>query len=237
MAARRRVGWEARGSSRRARWPSRVVTDRNTAAALSRAKAVSTSTSRVTSALLVTITTGLRNSANTSRQRRVRQETTLDRLVGIRDATHGQDLGVPARGGEGTAQQRRRIVLDEDLGLKIQASREAEIFMGGTGITIDTAVLTSSVRINTIGKPHVRTRIGRENRAGRVFEKLGGGGGILRVRPVRVADVPERCKAVGGIAHSPTAMGHFLISVHGLLSLDMADACYATMPQHGTSTD
>ena len=144
---------------------------------------------------------------------------------------------MPAGEGEGTAQQRWRIVLDEDLGLKIQASREAEIFMRGTSITIDTAVLTPSVWVNTIGKPHVWSDIGRENRAGRIFEKLGGGGGILRVRPVRVAGVPERGKAVGGIAHSPAAMGHFLISVHGLLTLDMADACYATMPQHGTSTD
>src|SRR4030095_5941713 len=99
------------------------------------------------------------------------------------------------------------IVFDEDLGLKIQASGEAEIFMGGTGITIDTAVLTPAVRVNTIGNPHVWTGIGGENRAGRVCEKLGGGGGILRVRPIRVADVPERGKAGGGIGHSPAAPG------------------------------
>jgi len=57
---------------------------------------------------------------------------------------------MPSRGSKGTAQQRWGIVFDEDLGLKIQASGEAEIFMGGTGITVDTTVLTPSVRVNTI---------------------------------------------------------------------------------------
>ena len=57
---------------------------------------------------------------------------------------------MPAWRGQGTVQQLRRVVLDEDLGLKIQASREAEIFMGGTRIAIDTTVLTPAVRVNTI---------------------------------------------------------------------------------------
>jgi hypothetical protein len=61
------------------------------------------------------------------------------------------------------AQQRWSIVLDEDLRFKIQASREAEILMGGTGITIDTAVLTSAIRVNAIRKPDVRTDVGRKD--------------------------------------------------------------------------
>jgi hypothetical protein len=120
------------------------------------------------------------------------------------------------------AQELRGIVLDEDLGLKIQASGEAEIFMGGTGITIDTAVLTSAVRVNAIRKPDIWTRVGREDGARRVFEKLGRGGGILRVRPVRVTDVPERRKAIGGIARRPTAAVCSLVSLHGLSSPAMA---------------
>ena len=135
------------------------------------------------------------------------------------------------------AQELRGIVLHEDLGFKIQARGEAEIFMGGTGITIDTAVLTPSVRVNTIRKPDVRTRVGREDRTGRVFKKLGGGGGILRVRPIRIADVPERGKAVGGIARCPTAVGRFRGTVHSLLAPDMAGACCATMAQGGTLAD
>src|SRR5215831_15354010 len=109
--------------------------------------------------------------------------------------------------------------------------------MRGTSIAIDTTVLTPAVRVNTIRKPHVRTRVGRENRAGCVFEKVGGGGRILRVRPVRVADVPERGKAVGGIAHRPTAVGRFWGTVHSLPAPDMAGACCATVAQHGTSAD
>src|SRR5262249_13873791 len=94
-----------------------------------------------------------------------------------------------------------------------------------------------SVRVNTIRKPDVRTRVGREDRTGRVFKKLGGGGGILRVRPVRVADVPEQGKAVGGIARRPTAVGRFRGTVHNLLPPDMAGACCATVAQGGTLAD
>jgi hypothetical protein len=186
---------------------------------LSRANAVSTSTSRVTSALLVTITTGLRNSPKTSRQRRRELKTPLDRLVGIRDAAHGQHLRVPAWGGECLAQQHWSIVLDKDLRFKIQPSREAEVLMRGTRIAIGTAVLTSSIGVDTPDKSHVRTRIRREDGARCVFEKLGRRGGILRVSPVRVTDVPERGKAIGGIARCPTAVVCSLVSLHSLLLL------------------
>ena len=70
-ASSRRSGRAARGSIRRASSPSRLVIDRNTCAAPSAANALNRSASRVTSVLLVTTPTGLRNSPNTSRQRLV----------------------------------------------------------------------------------------------------------------------------------------------------------------------
>src|SRR4030095_2022796 len=109
--------------------------------------------------------------------------------------------------------------------------------MRGTRIAIDTPVLTPSVGVDTPRKPHVRAHVRREDRARRVFEKLRGGGGGLRIRPVRVTHGPERGKAVGGIARRPTAMGRFRVTVHDLLSSDMAGPCYPTAGQHGTSTD
>jgi hypothetical protein len=107
--------------------------------------------------------------------------------------------------------------------------------MGGTGITIDTAVLTSAVRVNVIRKPDVRTGVGREDRAGRVFEKLGGRGRVLRIRLVWITDVPQRGKAVGGITRRPTTGGCFRGTVHSLRAPDRAGPCWATGAQDGTS--
>src|SRR5919109_5329747 len=59
------------------------------------------------------------------------------------------------------------------------------------------SLIYDHVSINTIGKSHIRAGVGREDRTGRVCEKLGGRGRILGVRPVRITDVPERGKAVG----------------------------------------
>jgi hypothetical protein len=94
MTAKRRTGCEARGSSRRARWPSRVVTDKNTTAALSPAKDLE----------YVDIACddrALRDDHH--RVAKLRQhleaaprqvETTLDGLVGVCNAAHSQHLGL-----------------------------------------------------------------------------------------------------------------------------------------------
>ncbi len=71
IASSRRSGRAARGSMRRASSGSSVVTEKRTWAAPCRASSAKRSASRATSADLVIAETGFRNSANTSRQRRV----------------------------------------------------------------------------------------------------------------------------------------------------------------------
>jgi len=101
------------------------------------------------------------------------------------------------------AQQRWSIVLDKDLRFKTQPSREAEIPMRGTRIAIDTAVLTSSIGVDTSGKSHVRTRIGREDGARRVFEKLGRGAGSLESVQSASRTCQSGVKRLGGLLVTP----------------------------------
>jgi len=75
------------------------------------------------------------------------------------------------------AQQRWRVVLDEDLGLEVEAGREAERFVRRTRETIAAAVLASAIRVDAELEADVRTVVSRDDRPRVVAQQLGLGRG------------------------------------------------------------
>ena len=148
IAASRPSGRLVRGSSTRASSGSSVVIERNTPAALCRARSPRRSMSRVTSRFLVTIETAWRNSAITSRQPPRQPEPPLDGLIRVGDAAEGEHPRLPPRRHQLPPQELGHVVLDEDLGLEIQARRVAQELMGRPRIAINAAVFTAAVRID-----------------------------------------------------------------------------------------
>src|SRR5262249_27780712 len=102
-------------------------------------------------------------------------ELALDRLVRVGDAGNGDHLRLPAFPRKLLAQQRRRVALDENLGLEVQTGGKAEGFVRGARETISASMLAASIRVDTELEPHVGTLIAGEDRARRVCEELGPG--------------------------------------------------------------
>ena len=145
--------------------------------------------SRVTSSFFVMITTGFRNSTNTSRQRRVSCKAPFDRLIRIGDAADRDHLRLPSRRGQFTPQQCRRVLFHQDLRFEIESRREAEIFMIGPGKTINATVLASAIRIDAGIESDVGTVVVVDDGAGLVSQKNG------RVDRTGLPDrpIPIRC--------------------------------------------
>src|SRR5216683_3550147 len=70
------------------------------------------------------------------------------RLITIGHAADGNDLRLPMRAGQFSAQQFGSILLHQNLRFEIQAGREAEILMRGSSVAIDAAVLAASIGID-----------------------------------------------------------------------------------------
>ena len=100
IVASRAAGGEVRGSRIFRSSVSSVVSEMYTATAWQPASSASKSRSRVTRLFLVTMVTGLRNSASTSRQRAGQLEPAFDRLVGVGHPAQGDDFRDPAGRGQ-----------------------------------------------------------------------------------------------------------------------------------------
>src|SRR5262245_53250673 len=100
-------------------------------------------------------------------------EPALDRLIGVGDAGERNHLRLPGLSRQLLAQQRRGIALDQDLGLEVEARREAEGLVCGARETIGASMLATSIRIEAVLEPHVWALIACEDRARSVREELG----------------------------------------------------------------
>ncbi len=60
-----------------------------------------------------------------------------------------------------------------DLALEIESGGKTEIFMCWSRVTIDTAMLAASIRIQACLKPDIRTVVARDERFGFIVKILG----------------------------------------------------------------
>jgi hypothetical protein len=89
----------------------------------------------------------------------------LDRLVWVRDAGERQRLRSPTRGAKLVAEELRRVLLDEDLGLEVETGRQTQVLVGRAGITIRAAVLAASVRVYARVESYVGTAVSGDDRS------------------------------------------------------------------------
>src|SRR6185503_16074607 len=97
-------------------------------------------------------------------------ELSLDRLIRIGDAADGDRLRLPAFLVQLFAEQRRRIFLDHDLRLEVEARGKAEVFVRRPRVTVDAAVLAAAIRIDAGFEADVRTVVGGDDRSRRIAE-------------------------------------------------------------------
>jgi hypothetical protein len=87
--------------------------------------------------------------------------------------------------------------LDQDLGLEIQTRRKREVFVSWARVTVDAAVLTPSIRVNTEIKSDVRTVIRGDDTAAVVFIQLGLG--CTEFFPCALGKIVDRFESIGRV--------------------------------------
>ena len=168
IVSSRRSGVAARGSMRRARARSSVVSEIVTIASRSLAISARMSMSRWISARfgddrhrVAEITQHLEDRAGDA-------EPPLDRLIGVGVAAERDrpaDVVFLAQLG---GQQRRRLRLVEDAALEIEPRRQAEIGVARPRIAIDAAMLAAAIGIDRAVEADVRRFVARDDRPRRI---------------------------------------------------------------------
>ena len=97
-------------------------------------------------------------------------------------------------------QQLRRVLLHHNLRLETQARRKAQVFVEGTRITIDAAMLAASIRIDARLKTNVRAVVVSDDRAGAIFEKLRARQRVLFRVPIRIRFEVYLLETIGRVA-------------------------------------
>ena len=87
----------------------------------------------------------------------------LDRLIRIGHAAHHQHLRLPAWRLEFRTQQLRRVGFHHDLVFEIEPGGKTEILMRRPRITINAAVLTTSIRIQTRLEANIGAVVARDD--------------------------------------------------------------------------
>src|SRR5262245_28661293 len=72
-------------------------------------------------------------------------ELALDRLIGVGHSAYAQRLRFPFCRCELLTQEERSVFFDEDLRLKVQTSREAQVLVIRPGVAIDAPVFTTAI--------------------------------------------------------------------------------------------
>ena len=146
--ARRSSGVDVRGSMMRASFGSSVVIETTTDAALYCASSPRRSTSRVTRWFFVMMADRIAELGEHVEAAAGDLQLPLDRLVGVGHAADGDHLRLPLRRRQLLAQQLRRVLLDQDLRLEVEAGGEAEVLVRGAGEAVDAAVLAAAIRVD-----------------------------------------------------------------------------------------
>ena len=89
----------------------------------------------------------------------------LDRLVGIGVGAHGDHVGPVFRRGELGVQKLGGVGLEQDLGLEIEAGREAEIGVGRPREAVDAAMLAAAIGIDRAVEADVGRGVARDDGA------------------------------------------------------------------------
>ncbi len=130
----------------------------------------------------------------------------LDRLVAVGDAAEGHHLRLPRRRRQRRPEQLRRVLLDEDPRLEVEAGREAEELVRRPRIAVDAAVLAAAVRVEAGREGDVRAVVGRDDRcaSGRGSTRCAPSGRARRRRPPRPRR-PARSPRAGDRSGWPAA--------------------------------
>ena len=92
-------------------------------------------------------------------------ELALDRLIGIGVGAHGHHVGPVLRRGELGHEQLGGVGLEQDLGLEVEAGRQAEIGVRRPREAVDAAVLAAAIGIDRAVERHVGRGVAREDGA------------------------------------------------------------------------
>jgi hypothetical protein len=134
----------------------------------------------------------------------------LDGLVRVGDTADRDRLRLPLRREQLLAQQLRRVLLHHDLGLEIEAGREAEVLVRRPREAVSAAVLAAAIRIDAVGEADVRRVIAGDDRTRRIAEVDGARNALVALRVV-VDDVRQLLEAILGIpARTSSANGAHL---------------------------
>ena len=149
--------------------------------------------------------TGLRNSANTSRQRRVIFQPTLDRLVAVRHAAQATACGSHfadmkcLRSNSGASSLTRIFVS------KSSPAEKLEVLVGRPSIAINAAVLAAAVGVQVVSERDVRAVVLGEDRLTGVAKEQGSRARVFGRVVLRQRHPPrEWLEAVGRILRRPT---------------------------------
>src|SRR5436190_24294589 len=129
----------------------------------------------------------------------------LDRLEGIGHAADGDDVRLPLRRQKLLAKQLGGILLDDDLRLEVEASGEAEVFVGRPSEAVDAAVLTSAIRIDAVSEADVGAVVVGDDGSNRIAQ-IDRTRRLLVRRRVFVADVRQLLKPILRVPRSPSTL-------------------------------
>jgi len=99
-------------------------------------------------------------------------------------------------------QELGRVLLDHDLALEIQAGREAEVLVGGPGVTIDTTMLAAAIWIDAGLETNVRAVVVGDNALAVIAQELRSEEGLVLFRRVRVGFEMDFLEAVRRVCRS-----------------------------------
>ena len=176
MARRRAAGELVRGSMRRARASSSVVTLIETCTTLSRAICDEQVEIAGDEAVLGDDADRLAGFEGHFEAAAGQAEAAFGRLVAVGDAGEADHLRLPGVAGQPLAKQLGGPLFDEDLRLEVEARAQAEVFVAGTGVAVRAAMLAAAVGVQAEAEGDVGAVVLGD-------DALGAVGDEFRVRP------------------------------------------------------
>ena len=139
-------------------------------------------------------------------------QAAFDRLVGVGVGTEGDGAGAVAGAGELGAEESGGVGLDEDLGLEVEAGREAPESVAGPGVAVDAAVLAAAIGVDRLGEGDVGRGVAGDQATGGVGDQLGARRGRVGQLVEGAPAIVERfaalgLEAVGGVEQGTAAPG------------------------------
>src|SRR5207244_4459743 len=138
----------------------------------------------------------------------------LDGLVRVGHAAHTERLWLPTPGRQLVAQKLWSILLDQDFGLEVQTCGKTQVFVRRPRVTVNAAMLTAAVRIDTGREADVRAVVVRNDGARRVLQELRRRRDRLGFCFVPLPLVMKTLEAIGRIRSCAAAANGTVTTIH-----------------------